>query len=203
MTSVPRSEETEDMDVDNNFVLIKNSNKNESAKLTFFASIAQSSIGVSGITVVENTGEEGGARYKATPSTLSEKPSSPRLALGSDDKREEGPTGSHLWEVVDYTHMSVDQYRKAEGTGDIEQGELGAADRETFAPTFPEKEGAGVTSSESSIERKTYCRKTSKEYARVGTASGAPAGTGAGGASGGGGGKVPPWLHTSLKEINE
>jgi hypothetical protein len=124
MTSVPRSEETEDMDVENNFVLIKNSNENESAKLTFFASMAQSSIGVTGITVVENTDEEGGAGYKASPSTLSEESSSPRSALGSDDKREEGPTGSHLWEVVDDTHMSVDQYRKAEGAGDIEQGGL-------------------------------------------------------------------------------
>ncbi len=47
---------------------------------------------------------------------------------------------------MDDTHMSVDQYRKAEEAGDIEQGELGAADRETFAPTFPKKEGVGVTS---------------------------------------------------------
>jgi hypothetical protein len=57
MTSVPRSGETEDMDVDNNFVLIKNNNNNESAKCTFFASMAKSSIEVTGTTVVENTGE--------------------------------------------------------------------------------------------------------------------------------------------------
>jgi hypothetical protein len=82
--------------------------------------------------------------------------------------------------------MSVDQYRKAEGAGDIKQGELGAANRETFTPTFPEMEGVGVTSSESSIGRETYHRTTSKEYDRVGTAPGAPAGTGAGGAAGGG-----------------
>jgi hypothetical protein len=88
MTSVPRSEETEDMDVDTNFALIKNINKNVSAKLTFFASMSQSSIGVSGITVLENTGEEGGARHKAPPLTLSEEPSSPRSALGSVGKGE-------------------------------------------------------------------------------------------------------------------
>jgi hypothetical protein len=82
---------------------------------------------------------------------------SPRSALGSDDKREEGPIGSNLWEVVGDNHMNVDQYRKAEGAGDIKQGELGATDRETFAPTFPEKEGARVTSGESSIGRETYC----------------------------------------------
>jgi hypothetical protein len=87
--------------------------------------MVQSSIGVTGITVVESTGEEGEARYKVPPSTLSEESSSPRLALGSDDKREEGPTGSHLWEVVDDTHMNVDQYRKAEGASDIEHTDKG------------------------------------------------------------------------------
>jgi hypothetical protein len=48
MTSVLRPDDTEDMDVENNFVLIHdNNNKNESAKLTFFAlMVAQSSIEV-------------------------------------------------------------------------------------------------------------------------------------------------------------
>jgi hypothetical protein len=137
MTSVPRSEETEDMDVDTNFALIKNIDKNESAKITFFASMTQSSIGVSGITVLENTVEEGGAGYKAPPLTLSEEPLNPRSALGSDGKGEGGPTGSHLWEVEDDTHRSVDQYRKAEGAGDIEQGELGAADTLSEEPSNP------------------------------------------------------------------
>jgi hypothetical protein len=67
MTSVLRPDGTEDMVVEDNCVFIDdNNNKNESAKLNVFASMAQSRIEVIGITVEENTCEEEGARNTAT-----------------------------------------------------------------------------------------------------------------------------------------
>jgi hypothetical protein len=193
ITSVLRPDSTEDMDVEDYCVLIDdNNNKNESAKLIFFASMAQSRIELIGITVEENTCEEGGVRKTPPPTTLSEEPSYPQFAQGSDDDREEGTIGSHLWEVVGDTHMSVDQCRETDGAGDVEHAELGATDRGILAPTSPE-----VTSSKSLTGEEAYRRTPSKGYARVGTAPRAPAGTEAGEAS------VGRSQKSSALDINE
>jgi hypothetical protein len=83
--------------VENNHVLIKDKgNKNESAKLAFLASVAQSTAAVMEVTVEENTCEEGGSRNTPTPTAPPEEPSHPLSTQGSADGSEEGTVGSHL-----------------------------------------------------------------------------------------------------------
>jgi hypothetical protein len=97
VTSVLGPGNTDEMDVENICVLIDdNNNKNESAKLTFLASMDQSRVEDIGITVEENTCEGGGVRKTNPPTTLSEETSCPLSARGSADEREEGTTGPHL-----------------------------------------------------------------------------------------------------------
>jgi hypothetical protein len=72
VTSVLGPRSTEEMDVENNCVLIDdNNNKNESAKLTFLASMDQSRVEVIGVTVEENT--RGGESERRTPRIICRK----------------------------------------------------------------------------------------------------------------------------------
>ncbi len=99
---------TDEMYVDSSYVLfVDNNNKNDSAKLIFFAAMDRQSVGRLGGKVEEYTWEGEGTEDTASPITLSNGPYLPLTATGSSGQREGGTTG-----------VMVEEYT-SEGTKDM------------------------------------------------------------------------------------
>jgi 3-mercaptopyruvate sulfurtransferase SseA len=105
------------MDVDSSYVLfVDNNNKNESAKLKFFAAMNHQSVGILGGKVEEYTCEGEGTEDTASPNPLSEEPRLPRPATGSSEQREGGTIGDQGYGLtnhpVEWTIPPSDSNRK-------------------------------------------------------------------------------------------